>query len=315
MYKEFVVIHVMDPPDFQHQTSFKQRQPIFCANCGCIGHIYKNCNHPITSYGVICYRLQVDNLTNAVYPEYLMVQRKDSLCYVEFMRGKYQIENRMYIMKLFQNMTSHERELIKLCSFDDLWKRLWQVKECTNYLREYQEAKIKFDNLKKGYIMKNNQGELIYFNVDYILENTSCVFVETEWGFPKGRRNINEHDMSCALREFNEETGISLKNIRVLRDQKPLEEVFSGSNKVRYRHLYYIACFLGEAETKRIFNPQNRVQVREIRNAEWFKYHEAQKHIREQNVERKELFKRVNQLVMKNICLLNKANDKQHQAS
>jgi 8-oxo-dGTP pyrophosphatase MutT (NUDIX family) len=40
--------------------------------------------------------------------------------------------------------------------------------------------------------------------------------MEPEWGFPKGRRNYNEKDIDCALREFSEETGYSkysLKNI------------------------------------------------------------------------------------------------------
>jgi 8-oxo-dGTP pyrophosphatase MutT (NUDIX family) len=30
---------------------------------------------------------------------------------------------------------------------------------------------------------------------------------EPEWGFPKGRRDTQESDWVCALREFKEETG------------------------------------------------------------------------------------------------------------
>ena len=33
-----------------------------------------------------------------------------------------------------------------------------------------------------------------------------------EWGFPKGRRNYQENDLTCGLREFEEETGYDKDN-------------------------------------------------------------------------------------------------------
>ena len=45
---------------------------------------------------------------------------------------------------------------------------------------------------------------------------------EPEWGFPKGRRNFNETDLNCALREFNEETGINMKSIKLLEKLVPI---------------------------------------------------------------------------------------------
>ena len=53
-----------------------RKKLVFCANCGGLGHIYKTCNHPIISYGIICYKPFYDKITNSVYPKYLMVQRK-----------------------------------------------------------------------------------------------------------------------------------------------------------------------------------------------------------------------------------------------
>lgn len=103
------------------------------------------------------------------------------------------------------------------------------------------------------------------------------MYTETEWGFPKGRRNINETDLTCAIREFNEETSIPVKHIRIAKNINPIDEVFSGSNKVRYKHVYFIACYTNERHYKRTYNPNNKMQVREIKNAEWFKYHDAQK--------------------------------------
>lgn len=45
---------------------------------------------------------------NGTYPMYLMVQRKDSVAYVEFIRGKYDLSNKTYIEKMFRNMTLEE---------------------------------------------------------------------------------------------------------------------------------------------------------------------------------------------------------------
>lgn len=278
----------------------KAKQPIYCANCGGIGHIYKNCNHPITSYGVICCRVFRDKENGMLVPQYLMVQRKDSLSYVEFIRGKYSIEKRAYIMKLVSNMTTHERTSISTQPFDILWKDLWQADECKAYQREYAEAKNKFELIRRGYIIKTKDDE-IYFNIDYIISNSSSSLDEAEWGFPKGRRNINEHDFACAVREFKEETGIHPKCIRVLRNQKPFEEVFSGTNKIRYKHIYYLAlCFMG-TNNSLLFNPNNKVQSREIKDVKWFTYDQAQQKIRGYNIERKELFRRVHQVIIKNL--------------
>jgi hypothetical protein len=84
-------------PTYQQnmENHFRKKNTILCANCGGVGHIYKSCNHPVISYGVICYQMFYDLDTNSIYPKYLMVQRKDSLNYVEFIRGKYDVQNRL----------------------------------------------------------------------------------------------------------------------------------------------------------------------------------------------------------------------------
>ena len=46
-----------------------------------------------------------------------------------------------------------------------------------------------------------------------LIDKSTTRWEETEWEFPKGRRNFKEKDLECALREFEEETGIlSSKN-------------------------------------------------------------------------------------------------------
>lgn len=285
------------------------KQNINCANCGGVGHIYKQCNHPITSFGVICFRLSYNHQKKEVAPQFLMVQRKDSLSYVEYIRGKYSFENKSYILKLFSNMTESERCKIAICDFNTLWKELWQIKDCTAFMREYNESKAKFNLLKVGYMLKNPEdGSLLFFDLKYVLDNSMSELEETEWGFPKGRRNINEDDFSCAFREFSEETNIHPDNVGLVTDVKPFEEIFTGSNHVRYKHIYYVAVLLhNDSKTNALLNPYNKSQCKEVKDIKWMWYNDAQSKIREQNIERKELFRRVYNIIEKNISMINKS--------
>ena len=54
------------------------------------------------------------------------------------------------------------------------------------------------------------------------------IWVEPEWGFPKGRRNFMEKDYECALREFSEETGYDTNIIKNVNNLLPFEEIFTG---------------------------------------------------------------------------------------
>ncbi len=291
-----------------------QQQLLVCANCGGYGHGYKNCNHPIISYGIICYRFCYEPETNSISPRYLMVQRKDSLCYVEFIRGKYDVQNKDYLFKMFNNMTDTERHKIKTHNFEFLWNEMWcrrdgDGSECTrNFNRELKESQEKFNMLKKGFYIKPVDTEdLVFFNIDYIIDNTQSIYDDTEWGFPKGRRNMSENDLTCALREFTEETGISSKSIKICLDIKPIEEVFSGSNKIRYKHVYYVgkqhstSTDAVNLSVTNLYNPDNKIQSKEIKDVRWFSYQEAQQLIRNHNVERKELFKRLNNVIMRTV--------------
>ena len=69
---------------------------IYCGNCGEEGHTYRRCLSPIMSLGVILYKIE-DGVT-----KYLLIQRKDTLGFVEFMRGKYNLENLDYIKEIFK---------------------------------------------------------------------------------------------------------------------------------------------------------------------------------------------------------------------
>jgi ADP-ribose pyrophosphatase YjhB (NUDIX family) len=197
-------------------------------------------------------------------------------------------------MKLISNMTQHERTLLMTRDFVDLWKSLWQLDKNKMFQKEFTEAKLKFDILKAGYIIKNNVSST-WFDMKYIMENTESLLSEPEWGFPKGRRNINETDYACALREFREETNLSTKYCTLLNTQ-PYEEVFNGTNYIRYKHIYYLALYNAHPNSS---HTEKYNTCREIQDVKWMSYDDAQSKIRSINVERKELFKRVHNNIQK----------------
>ena len=49
---------------------------------------------------------------------FLLIRRKDTLGYVEFLRGKYDEMNEEYLVKIFNTMTSSEIDRIKTLDFE-----------------------------------------------------------------------------------------------------------------------------------------------------------------------------------------------------
>ena len=209
---------------------------ISCANCGGVGHMYRICNQPVSSFGIVCYRKCADAI------EYLMVQRKDSLSFVEFIRGKYNVQNRGYILRLLSNMTTSERKRLASSEFDGLWHGFWQSDHNRSFMKEYELSKGRFEMLRTGYYLRPPSGKQIFFSMEVALRDTHAEHDDTEFGFPKGRRNINESDLQCAMREFSEETGVAAADLQLLPAAGSVEEVFVGSNNVRYRHVYFVAA-------------------------------------------------------------------------
>ena len=73
------------------------------------------------------------------------------------------------------------------------------------------------------------------------------------------------------------------------------EEIFYGTNKILYKHVYYISKIINEVEL--IIDNTCLEQVREIRDLKWFTYNEVINHIKSYNTERLELFKESNKKI------------------
>jgi 8-oxo-dGTP pyrophosphatase MutT (NUDIX family) len=239
---------------------------IYCGNCGKNGHIYKDCMEPITSLGIIGYKFFNDKI------KYILIQRKHSYGYVDFIRGKYDINNINYINQLFGEMSKYEIEKIFSYKFIDLWKEIWGDNKILN--DEYKLSLEKFEEI---------------IDIKYSLKLDSK-WDSPEWGFPKGRRNINESNKYCAIREFCEETNLKSKDIKILNNIYPISEIFVGSNNIRYKHIYYVAESLTELIE---IDANNDYQTNEIGKIGWFSLIEAEKMFREYNFEKIKILKKL----------------------
>ena len=460
-----------------------------CNNCGKQGHTFKQCKNPITSFGVIIFRI------NQNQRQYLMIRRKDTLGYIDFMRGKYSVTNHKYILNMLKQMTVSEKHKLSSFTFYDLWNELWSGARITDdicdqgdealqqltskgtfhpeklgcestrrvssvetfrplpvnetssptesvnnsYRQEETNSRDKFLYLStkligncnhgsinsgrraEGLPITNSEGdrrspvefeatlmeqtlpvcvpmklpsELVVKRLEAPChkerkpeklgkgqtrpatllppsEHLRCSRVETpfggllpkggsltelvvkeafsppsqnatelltskrisaptpsqtilqyllmisnipetlksdadpipqegggwlepEWGFPKGRRNYQEKDYECALREMMEETGYSPNNVKNIKNIIPFDEIFLGSNYKSYKHRYYL-MYMNYHDSLSMDN----FEKSEVSCMEWKSYDECMKSIRSYNLEKKRLITNIEHTLSK----------------
>jgi len=262
----------------------------YCNNCGKFGHMYHQCKLPITSAGIVAFRR-----LNSV-PQYLMIRRKDTLGNVDFLRGKYSIYNKFYIINMLNQMTYDEKVRLKEGNFDILWQNIWgnnALFKTAQYNSEENASREKYTNLINGVITKSDSYTLSDL-IDESNNTSSSIWTEPEWGFPKGRRNPKESDFDCAIREFCEETGYSPKHLTNVQNILPYEETFTGSNYKSYKHKYFL-MYMEHSDTLNVDNYERA----EVSKMEWKTYEECMDSIRPYNLEKKRLITNIHNAILK----------------
>lgn len=246
---------------------------VICNNCGMKGHLIGKCNFPIVSYGIVVY----DTATQ----KYLMICRSKSFGYIDFLHGNYSLNNTDQLKMLINEMSIKEKEDLLLYDFDYLFVNLLHAKTIN------EKGKNKFGIIKNGTIINNK-----YVTLKILIEESVTSWQTPEWEFPKGRKNHHEKPLDCALREFSEETGYLKSDIRVIDNIVPFEEVFIGSNFKVYKHKYYLAILTGSVI------PANMFQSSEISAIEWKTIDECLDYIRNYNIEKIQMLKNINRLII-----------------
>lgn len=289
---------------------------------------------------------------------FLMVSRKFSIGFIEFIRGKYNVSDTRGIINLFEQMTQEEIKYIHKHEYDDILyyflNRNNESKEIVldkiyngKYSMEYCASKMKFsmlrnsgfNNLEFTHLQKDEPPDLrkssvssgeppdlrkssgltldslelgehcnadeppdindMIWGLDFYTTVIKPKWKQPEWGFPKGRRDSkNEENLTCACREFEEETGYNKNNYVVLGKINPIEEQLVGTNNVKYKHVYNMAIDLTECDTLdslKNYVLQNKLEFDkyEIGEIGWFTYDEAMYHIRPYHTEKKKILTKV----------------------
>ena len=185
-------------------------------------------------------------------------------------------------------MSVIEKERILKEPFENLWKLMWGECGKNQYKNEEIMSKKKFEIIKNGIFYDEKKVTL-----NEIIENSHTRWMETEWEFPKGRRNIQEKDLDCALREFEEETGYSNKMLSVIENLLPFEETFIGSNHKCYKHKYYLA-YMNDSDCETC---HENYQKSEVSKLEWKTIDECLESIRPYNLEKKRLITNINRVL------------------
>ena len=254
-----------------------------------MGHMFYQCKLPITSYGIILFRMPpapthapTQGDRGVAEPEFLMIRRKDTFGYIDFVRGKYSLTNQFQIQKCINEMSLEEKQRIITLPFNTLWSELWgRVTHGSHKSEEAISAK-RFEVLRTVGVVSDTDGAPNVMIEDMVRASLTT-WDEQEWEFPKGRRNFRENDIDCAMREFEEETGIAKTNISVVENIVPYKEYFIGSNFKSYKHKFYVANV--SYDKSRAFDLMN-YQRSEVSKLDWKTVAQCKACIRPYSVEK-----------------------------
>ena len=284
----------------------------YCINCNMKGHVYYNCKKPLLSNGIIAVKISEKDNEEHIF---LMVKRKHTFGFIDFVRGKYSVNNKSHLLGMINEMTLEEKDKVMNLDFVSLWNYLWGIMKeneinkdratkISNFDNEKKHAENKLKTLKEGVYLENDT-----YNLKQLIEMSDTNWSDPEWEFPKGRKNIGENDIECAFREFVEETGYAYNDLVLLRNLVPFEEIFIGSNYESYKNKYFVCSFVSnnmESNTGIVLSPDETANISintfdkyEISEVKWFSYSECLKHIRIYNHEKKRLLSNVNNTLNK----------------
>ena len=225
-------------------------------------HYRKKKKKPVLSCGIICFFKDGTPRPSEDDIQVLLVRRKDSMSYVEFIRGKYKPSDPLYIRSLVRGMTVKEHNKLLTLSFYELWTDMWVTKKVYSHRQEYEKSYRRFKECIGG--VRAYIRTIIHKNVD------------PEWTFPKGRPHSNERDIDCAMREFEEETGIKSTRLCMI-SEKSLKEVYTGTNGIVYETHYFIATVDEDSPSVK---STNRHQIEEVSDVAWISPKEIREKMR-----------------------------------
>jgi 8-oxo-dGTP pyrophosphatase MutT (NUDIX family) len=143
-----------------------------------------------------------------------IVKKRHTYSIMDILGGEYTDES---LPKIVNTMSAREQTL--LGDFDAMWLDVWGSTAIASDM--YNRGKARYADMRPDLIKITGSMETIY-------------------EIPKGRPNLREAPIICAMREHTEETGISAANYELIEPLSHLRYYFSDMGKL-YKYIYFIA--------------------------------------------------------------------------
>uniref|UniRef100_A0A6C0LKQ9 Nudix hydrolase domain-containing protein n=1 Tax=viral metagenome TaxID=1070528 RepID=A0A6C0LKQ9_9ZZZZ len=201
-------------------------------------------NRPIKrSVGIIIFNYEMNSV--------LLVQKKCTYAFSEFVIGRYDKNNKNQLIEKLNKMTTNEKVIIHSMEFEWMWYNMFMSKDKSDH---YCRA---FGRFFKYFL--NNQRYLKNL-LSQSTKNTQLL-----WEPPKGRKLKTESSFTCALREVTEETKLNPNSYRIIPNKKIKKQLIS--NNTKYIMVYYIAVMKKHEHVRMTFSDKSQPQ--EISEISW----------------------------------------------
>lgn len=224
------------------------------------------------SYGIACCRY---NLV-AKRMEILMVKKRYTFYFLEFIMGHYSPNDDVRLLYLFNRMSIDEKIVAESMDFDRMWYHIWRevpTIESDSY-PWFCRCRRKFTLNFVAVSLDTSRlaGDLRLKQLLSQSTSQDCM-----WEIPKGKRNPNETELECAIRETAEETGVASSQYRLIGEH--IEMQYSNE-KVSYANKYFVAidCTSNISNQYKINRPRvdfaHARQISEIVDVRWISLEE-----------------------------------------
>lgn len=246
------------------------------------------------SYGLACCKF-IDGILHI-----MMVKKKYTYSFFEFVFCKYPKFDRVKLEKLFDNMTFQEKTDILEMNFDKIWcKIVLNVPDDPKSLIKKIKLKRPIGKKKMEFLMpENDESDLSLLSASafasastptrdkeyqtYLIKKQRFMNLiddggrrlreiihhsksaDAIWEIPKGRPEENETALDTAVREFEEETGGNINNYRILYDINPIKINYKNADCL-YNNEYFVAISNNWIHASQYNCYENNREVEEIR--------------------------------------------------
>lgn len=219
------------------------------------GRVAPKKNETIHSYGLITYSKTQEGVI-----VFLLYQRRDTYEYIEFIRGLWSKAN---VPKKFNAFTKKELSRVRNHTHDELWDDFYVCKDYKTY-KDFAKPREKYNSIRA--------------HIPTYIDTAIPSLEDTPWGFPKGKKNGHQEDnISCAAREFEEETRFATSSFTFY-PEISFKEEFIGSNGKNYSSTYYLA-YSPSQTTPKYIETNNHIRPHSISeeaaDLKWVTFEEA----------------------------------------